>query len=86
MSAHVLNAKHQSNSSAQAALKVTAQWWFVVAFAGQLLFAYYVLAYYGGAAIAGNWAKWNQVLNTATWRAMLRAISRWASIFFWRLW
>jgi hypothetical protein len=63
MNAHVLTTQHRSTSSAQTALKVTAQFWFVVAFVGQLLFAYYVLAYYGGAAVEGNWAKWNGVFK-----------------------
>jgi Predicted membrane protein (DUF2306) len=63
MNAHVLTAQRRSNSSAQTALKVTAQFWFVVAFVGQLLFAYYVLAYYGGAAIEGSWEKWNKVFK-----------------------
>jgi hypothetical protein len=63
MNAHVLTAQRQSNSSAQTALKITAQFWFIVAFVGQLLFAYYVLAYYGGSAIEGSWDKWNKIFK-----------------------
>lgn len=63
MNTHVLPAQRQSNSSAETTLRLTAQFWFVVAFVGQLLFAYYVLAYYGGAAVEGNWAKWNGVFK-----------------------
>ena len=63
MNAHVFAAQRRSNSSAQTALKLSAQFWFVVAFVGQLLFAYYVLAYYGGSAVVGNWAKWNEVFK-----------------------
>lgn len=37
--------------------------WFVVAVIGQLLFAAYVAAFYGGAAIDGNLAAWNKVLT-----------------------
>ena len=63
MNAHVLTARRQSTASAQTALKLTAQFWFVVAFAGQLLFAYYVMAYYGGSAVEGSWEKWNKVFE-----------------------
>jgi len=37
--------------------------WFVVAIIGQLFFAAYVAAFYGGAAIDGNLAAWNEVLT-----------------------
>lgn len=37
--------------------------WFVVAIIGQLFFAAYVAAFYGGAAIQGNLAEWNKVLT-----------------------
>jgi hypothetical protein len=63
MNAHVLTAQRRSTSSAETTLRLTAQFWFVVAFVGQLLFAYYVLAYYGGSAIEGSWHKWNKVFE-----------------------
>lgn len=37
--------------------------WFIIAIIGQLLFAAYVAAFYGGAAIDGNLAAWNKVLT-----------------------
>lgn len=59
MNANVFATQRQSTSNAETTLRLTAQFWFVVAFVGQLLFAYYVLAYYGASAIEGSWAKWN---------------------------
>ncbi|CAN7388017.1 DUF2306 domain-containing protein [Pseudoduganella sp. LjRoot289] len=47
--------------AASAALNAAARTWFAVAVAGQLLFAYYVAAFYGGAAVQGNPARWNDV-------------------------
>lgn len=46
---------------ASTALSAAVQLWFAVAVAGQLLFAYYVAAFYGGAAVQGNPARWNDV-------------------------
>jgi hypothetical protein len=63
MNAPVFSAPRRRSSNAATTLKFTAQIWFVVAFVGQLLFAYYVLAYYGGAAVDGNWVKWNGVFK-----------------------
>jgi hypothetical protein len=37
--------------------------WFVVAIVGQLFFAAYVAAFYGGAVVQGNLADWNEVLT-----------------------
>lgn len=42
--------------------------WLAVAFAGQLAFAAYVLALYGGAAASGQFARWNTVTPRG-WRA-----------------
>jgi Predicted membrane protein (DUF2306) len=44
------------------ALRAAAQLWFVVAVAGQWLFAFYVTVFYGGSAARGDWAAWNQAL------------------------
>ncbi|MBX3563849.1 MAG: DUF2306 domain-containing protein [Sphingomonas sp.] len=44
------------------ALAWSARLWFAVALAGQAAFALYVIAFYGRAAAAGNYAKWNEVL------------------------
>jgi len=43
-------------------LRGAATSWFVVAVLGQLIFALYVLGFYGRAAWRGDWARWNQVL------------------------
>lgn len=43
-------------------LNVSVQLWFIVAVVGQWIFAYYVAAFYGGAAIDGDFMKWNRVL------------------------
>ncbi len=42
-------------------LQIAAQTWFVIAFLGQFIFAIYVMLYYGGAALNGNWDAWNKV-------------------------
>jgi hypothetical protein len=48
--------------SANKSLTLAAQFWFLVAVTGQLIFVYYIAAFYGGAAIAGDFAAWNKVL------------------------
>ncbi len=47
---------------ANKSLSLAAQFWFLVAVTGQLIFVYYIAAFYGGAAIAGDFAAWNKVL------------------------
>ena len=47
--------------AAGAALKASVTLWFTVAVIGQLLFAYYVAALYGGAVVRGDPARWNSV-------------------------
>lgn len=47
---------------ADAALKTSAALWFVVAALGQWVFAYYIAVQYGGSALGGNLARWNEVL------------------------
>ena len=44
------------------ALSITATVWFLTAVIGQWIFAFYVAAYYGGAAMDGDFMKWNRVL------------------------
>ena len=56
----------QTTPTAQAkaagvALNATATLWFAVAVVGQLLFAWYVAALYGGAVVRGDPARWNSV-------------------------
>lgn len=48
--------------SANKSLTLAAQFWFLVAVTGQLIFVFYVAAFYGGAAMAGDFAGWNKVL------------------------
>jgi hypothetical protein len=45
---------------ASGALKAAATFWFAVAVAGQLAFAYYIVAFYGRLAAQGNLAGWNR--------------------------
>lgn len=47
---------------ADKALKSAAVLWFLVAAAGQILFAAYIFAFYGGTASVGNFAAWNKHL------------------------
>lgn len=50
---------------ANAALESAARLWFAVAVIGQLLFAYYVAAFYGSAVVHANLAQWNKVVPYA---------------------
>ena len=43
-------------------LNFSVQLWFIVAVIGQWIFAFYVAAFYGGAAIDGDFMRWNRVL------------------------
>ncbi|HYC02322.1 MAG TPA: DUF2306 domain-containing protein [Azospirillaceae bacterium] len=47
---------------ADRALSRAAAFWFLVAAAGQLIFAAYIAIAYGGAAFGGDWAAWNKLL------------------------
>lgn len=47
---------------ASAALNAATRFWFVVLVAGQFLFAWYIIAFYGGAALHGEPEAWNEVL------------------------
>ena len=53
---------YNQTSGLDKALKSTASLWFIVAVLGQWLFAIYVGAFYGGAAIEGDFMKWNRAL------------------------
>jgi hypothetical protein len=50
------------DAAARRALEKSARLWFLTAVAGQWMFAAYVVAYYGGAALRGDLAHWNLVL------------------------
>lgn len=52
----------KSNVWATKMLSTSAQFWFIIAVIGQWIFAYYVTVFYGGAAIDGDFMKWNRVL------------------------
>ncbi|MEX0315862.1 MAG: DUF2306 domain-containing protein [Allomuricauda sp.] len=43
-------------------LNFSVQFWFVIAVLGQWIFAFYVAAFYGGAAMEGDFMRWNRVL------------------------
>ena len=51
-----------SPSRAHRALPWAATFWFVVAAAGQLIFAFYIASLYGGATLRGDLAGWNKVM------------------------
>jgi hypothetical protein len=59
---------HTAPPAATAWLRRSVVAWAVVALAGQLVFAAYVLVFYGGAVLAGEPARWNQVLPRG-WQA-----------------
>jgi Predicted membrane protein (DUF2306) len=40
-------------------LNLSARIWFVVAFIGQMIFAYYIISLYGKSGVHGNFEKWN---------------------------
>src|SRR6185503_15008705 len=62
MSASVWTDEVDLNSVADRTLKFATRFWFVVAVAGQWMFAYYVAAFYGGAAVRGDMQAWNKVM------------------------
>ena len=47
------------------ALKASARLWFLVAVIGQWIFVYYVVAFYGGAAVQGDLEAWNKAIPHA---------------------
>jgi uncharacterized membrane protein len=42
------------------ALGISTRIWFVVAFIGQMIFAYYIISLYGKSGVHGNFEKWNK--------------------------
>jgi hypothetical protein len=65
MSASVWTEAADLNSVADKALKFATRCWFVMAVIGQWMFAYYVAAFYGGAAARGDLPAWNKVMPHA---------------------
>ena len=62
MSTVVLTAGVNVNSIADKALRAVVRLWFSVAVIGQLMFAAYVLSFYGRTALQGRVESWNRVL------------------------
>lgn len=52
----------QRPAVAETALKASAKFWFLVVLIGQWMFAYYILAFYGGLALARDWQGWSDRL------------------------
>lgn len=48
--------------TARKTLQSAALTWFCVAAIGQLFFAYYIMIFYGGSALVGEWDRWTQRL------------------------
>lgn len=47
---------------AKVSLNWSGKFWFVNAVAGQMMFAYYIIALYGTAALRGNFEAWNKIM------------------------
>lgn len=60
------NAASQTRNSRQnfadIALKAAAGFWYLVAVIGQLMFASYIVVFYGSSAVQGNFSAWNKVM------------------------
>ncbi len=50
------------NSAADKALKGSAVFWFLTAVIGQWIFVLYIVAFYGGSAVQGDFEAWSKVL------------------------
>lgn len=57
------NYTESKEGKANKVLKMAVTTWFVATVLGQWLFAAYVAAFYGGAALGGNFERWNEVLS-----------------------
>ncbi|MCE9521288.1 MAG: DUF2306 domain-containing protein [Alphaproteobacteria bacterium] len=62
MTATLATAPPLSKSLADRALSASGTLWFLTAAAGQWMFVLYISSFYGGAAVQGNFEKWNDVL------------------------
>jgi hypothetical protein len=62
MSASVWTEGYDLNSVAERTLNIATRFWFLIAVGGQWMFAYYVAAFYGGAALRGDLQAWNKVM------------------------
>ena len=59
---HSTNIRSARADRARRALNAAAASWYVVAVFGQLIFAVYIVGFYGRAAVLGQFATWNKVL------------------------
>lgn len=62
MSASVWTDGSDASSVADTALRLAARFWLLVAVIGQLIFAAYVVGFYGGSAVRGDMEAWNRVM------------------------
>src|SRR3954468_15262699 len=60
MSTVVLTQSLAPSMHAEKILNIPTRLWFVLAVAGQWMFAYYVAALYGGSALRGDWTVWHK--------------------------
>lgn len=60
MSTTSLNPPLQKIDIAKKLLNVSSATWFVTAVFGQWFFAYYIMSFYGGNALQGDWAAWSK--------------------------
>jgi hypothetical protein len=58
----VLTSAPPRTATADGALSVAARAWFLIAVSGQWVFAAYLAAFFGGAALEGDFARWNDEL------------------------
>jgi len=75
MSSIVLTRSVSPSIGAEKALNMAARVWFIVAVAGQWMFAYYVAALYGGSALRGDWTAWHKRMAHGQGPAMLGNIA-----------
>ena len=53
----------QNGWSGKKALNMAGNFWFAIAFLGQIIFAGYILAYYYPSIFSGDWEAWNRTLE-----------------------
>lgn len=63
MTTAVLTHRLEVGSFADSALKIATRFWFVVTVAGQLIFAFAIGSYYGGAAVRGDRHAWGKFIS-----------------------
>ncbi len=54
--------QHPQTLLANQTLRAAATFWFAIAIIGQVIFVTYIVSFYGSAAVAGEWSRWNKVL------------------------